>query len=183
MRKRGFLDHSGYPMTYLPEHPGARKDGHVLVHRLVVQKQIGYMPDIRTTEIHHIDGNRKNNSPSNLAVLAKAEHRRIHAGWELSDGKWLKPCSGCGRLLPADSDHFYRRRNGHSEFMGKCKKCQRREAKASYWITPSRHHLSHAVTCPVCGTTKWATHINQIYCSVKCAWVVRRKAHLRASPM
>lgn len=32
------------------------------------------------TEIHHLDGNALNNDPSNLRVLTKAEHQRLHTG-------------------------------------------------------------------------------------------------------
>jgi len=37
-------------------------------------------------ERHHIDGNPKNNEPSNIAFLTPAEHKAIHT----SDPKWLR---------------------------------------------------------------------------------------------
>lgn len=35
-------------------------------------------PDGRTYDIHHIDGDRKNNDPSNLVALSIAEHYKVH---------------------------------------------------------------------------------------------------------
>ena len=61
-----------------------RKDGYVRVsingkrylqHRLVVKDRI----TDRYQVVHHIDGNRSNNSPSNLMVVKnQAEHARLH---------------------------------------------------------------------------------------------------------
>lgn len=47
------------------------------VHRANAEKKVG--GKIRKGyEVHHKDGNRQNNKPSNLAVLKKAFHRWIH---------------------------------------------------------------------------------------------------------
>lgn len=47
-------------------------------HRRVAEKMVGgkIFPGY---EVHHKDGNKNNNRPSNLTVLSKAEHRRIHS--------------------------------------------------------------------------------------------------------
>lgn len=49
----------------------------VLTHRRVAEKMVGgkIYPG---REVHHIDGDRNNNRPSNLAILSSAQHRRIH---------------------------------------------------------------------------------------------------------
>jgi hypothetical protein len=48
-----------------------------LTHRRVAEKKVGgrIFPGY---EVHHIDGDKTNNRPSNLKVLSKAEHRSIH---------------------------------------------------------------------------------------------------------
>ncbi len=46
-------------------------------HRRVAEKKMGN--SIRPGyEVHHINGNKRDNRPSNLKVLSKAAHRAIH---------------------------------------------------------------------------------------------------------
>ena len=57
------------------------KDPHTgrwtLTHRRVAEKLVGG-PIFHGREVHHIDGDRTNNRPSNLTIVSKPEHRRIH---------------------------------------------------------------------------------------------------------
>jgi len=48
------------------------------VHKRVAEKKVGgkIYPGY---EVHHKDGNKNNNRPSNLAVLKKSFHKNIHA--------------------------------------------------------------------------------------------------------
>lgn len=46
-------------------------------HRVVAEKMLG-RPLIRGEIVHHIDGDRRNNEPSNLEVMTQSEHARIH---------------------------------------------------------------------------------------------------------
>jgi hypothetical protein len=49
---------------------------HVKQHRLIAERMIGR--ELRADEdVHHIDGNKQNNDPSNLQVLSHAEHSRV----------------------------------------------------------------------------------------------------------
>ena len=49
----------------------------VLTHRRVAEKMVrGKIYPGR--EVHHIDGDKSNNQPSNLSILSSARHRRIH---------------------------------------------------------------------------------------------------------
>lgn len=75
-------------------------------------------------DVHHRDGTVENNTLENLILLTKVEHRRLHAGWKLIDGEWWKTCNGCGRLLKVEGN-FYKRRNGHNEYVTRCKECVR----------------------------------------------------------
>jgi len=48
------------------------------VHKRVAEKKVGgkIYPG---REVHHIDGNKNNNRPSNLTVVKKSAHKEIHA--------------------------------------------------------------------------------------------------------
>ena len=64
------------------------------VHRLIYQKHFGPIPVDefgRTYDVHHLDGNRKNNDPSNLKVVSLQEHYDIH----FKQGDWM----ACQRIL------------------------------------------------------------------------------------
>lgn len=50
-----------------------------LTHRRVAEKIVGGKI-FSGCEVHHRDGNKTNNRPSNLTIVSKAEHRRIHRG-------------------------------------------------------------------------------------------------------
>lgn len=48
-----------------------------LEHRKIMRIKLGR--ELRDDEvIHHIDGNRYNNKPNNLAVMTRSEHTRLH---------------------------------------------------------------------------------------------------------
>ncbi len=61
------------PGTYL-------KNGHVHIHRTVAETFLGR--ELSESEVvHHIDNDRKNNNPENLAVFpSQSEHARCHFG-------------------------------------------------------------------------------------------------------
>jgi hypothetical protein len=48
-----------------------------LTHRRVAEKKVGRRI-FSGHEVHHIDGDKTNNRPSNLTIVSKAEHRSIH---------------------------------------------------------------------------------------------------------
>jgi transposase/uncharacterized protein (DUF1330 family) len=78
IRLSGARNH-GYIMILCPEHPCATKRGYVMEHRLVVEKHLGrYLS--KSEDVHHLDGNRSNNALSNLIVLSRSDHIKIHAG-------------------------------------------------------------------------------------------------------
>ena len=54
----------------------------VFVHRFIMEEILGRKLE-PWEDVHHKDGNKKNNHPSNLEVLSKSEHTKIH--WRQKD--------------------------------------------------------------------------------------------------
>ena len=69
--------YGGYVYELCPNHPNANPWGFVAQHRLIVERILGRFL-LSSEQIHHIDLNPLNNSPENLVVLSRAEHRSIH---------------------------------------------------------------------------------------------------------
>jgi len=72
-------DGNGRMKILMPEHPAAQTSGYVPEHRIIMEQKIGRL--LKLTEVvHHIDGNRSNNDPSNLMLFSStAEHTAYHA--------------------------------------------------------------------------------------------------------
>ena len=66
----------GYIEVYEPEHPLARSDGRVMIHRKIAW-DTGLLTD-PSLEVHHRNGDKTDNRPQNLEVLSTAEHARRH---------------------------------------------------------------------------------------------------------
>lgn len=79
----------GYKLVRMPDHPLCNVDGFVFEHRLIAEKYllteensiyINGKPYLkREYSVHHIDGNKLNNSVDNLIVLTNSEHMKLHA--------------------------------------------------------------------------------------------------------
>lgn len=80
--------HCGYYWVHMPEHPFAVQNGRVREHRVIAEKYLlteenSVMIDGKRYlspeyDVHHIDGNKLNNSPDNLMVLTRSEHSKLH---------------------------------------------------------------------------------------------------------
>lgn len=69
---------NGYVEIIVPGHPATNARGYVYEHRIVAEKKLGRY--LRSDEVvHHIDGNKTNNSPDNLIVLSNEDHATLHA--------------------------------------------------------------------------------------------------------
>jgi hypothetical protein len=82
--------HCGYIWEYVPDHPFAVPDAGMRVrqHRLVAEKfllteensveingKLYLKPEF---DVHHKDGNKLNNEPSNLEILTRSQHSKLH---------------------------------------------------------------------------------------------------------
>lgn len=67
----------GYIKVFVPDHPHATKDGYVMKHRLVVERELGIIiPE--GFVVHHINGNRADNRIENLALMKFEAHSALH---------------------------------------------------------------------------------------------------------
>lgn len=70
------LNKDGYRMILCVGHP-KRKSRYIPEHRFVMEKFLGRFLD-KNEHVHHIDGNKLNNSIENLRLLSNSEHTRHH---------------------------------------------------------------------------------------------------------
>lgn len=67
----------GYVIAYAPKHPHAHRDGYVMLHTILMERQIGrYLePD---EVVHHINHDRADNRLGNLRLMKKHDHQSMH---------------------------------------------------------------------------------------------------------
>ena len=113
---RKIISKGEYNYALVPEHPNVTKNGYVLLHRVIIENHIGRL--LTEDEIvHHKDHNKKNNDISNLEVLTKDEHSRIHM---YERGKYyvkLK-CPWCGKEFetPRNKTHLVKHKTINCTF-------------------------------------------------------------------
>lgn len=88
---------NGYVAVKRPDHPNKMQDDLVYEHILIAEMLIGRHLE-EDEQVHHLDFNRKNNKKSNILVLKKGQHTKLH-NW--IDRLGLKP------LIEAESDGEY----------------------------------------------------------------------------
>lgn len=77
------INRSGYIYIKTWDHPFCGKQGYVAEHRLIMEKHIGRFLEPEET-IHHIDGNKTNNSIDNLELFATRGEHTKHAHKEVT---------------------------------------------------------------------------------------------------
>ncbi len=98
-----YINDQGYVMVHLPNNPHSYSNGWALEHRVIASKKLGRK--LKTSEqVHHIDGNKQNNSPNNLIILTCPQHTRLHSqnqnNRKENEENYLINCAcGCGRKL------------------------------------------------------------------------------------
>jgi hypothetical protein len=107
----------GYIYLLCPEHPRANFDGYVPEQYLIVEKVIGKLLPL-TSIVHHVNGKRDDNRPSNFVVCEnKGYHSLLH-----EREKALKAC-------------------GHASWR-KCKYCHNYDRPEKLFIRKSAYHRS-----------------------------------------
>lgn len=75
--EKGFIDKNGYRRVFVPRHPRSNRAGAVYEHILVMELVLGRW--VRSGEhIHHLDGDKANNSPDNLKLYSQEAHLKLH---------------------------------------------------------------------------------------------------------
>lgn len=97
-------------------------------HRFVAKEMLGreLMPD---EVVHHIDGNKRNNSPDNLLVVTRSEHAKIHRK-DISRKKRVIQLSKDGEVL-ATWDSAKEAGKSVHVFPGNISKCCRGHLKST----------------------------------------------------
>jgi hypothetical protein len=96
-----------YLKIYKPNHPLSDRDGRILEHRYLAEKYLAKESDLiyingakvlnPNLDVHHIDKNKRNNSISNLLIVTRSEHAKIHQGEKHKLNSVKKICKFCGK--------------------------------------------------------------------------------------
>lgn len=98
--KGGMCSQDGYLMQVQKDHPNCNRDGYVKIHVLVAESILGrYLK--KENRVHHVDGNKLNNHPTNLIICEnELYHQLLHQRRNAleSCGKAdFRKCRYCGR--------------------------------------------------------------------------------------
>ncbi len=74
----------GYMLLRLPDHPNVRANGYYPEHRFVMEKKLERLLQ-REEVVHHINGNKLDNRPENLALTTHHAHGKHH--WDNPEAK------------------------------------------------------------------------------------------------
>jgi hypothetical protein len=111
-----FREISGrYVRVYAPDHTRANRRGWVYEHVFVAQRALG-KPLRRGAEVHHVDGDTRNNDPRNLVICHdRAYHMLLHQRQRALDACGDPDARKCDICHTYDNQHdlgLYVRKNG-----------------------------------------------------------------------
>lgn len=138
------------------------------LHREKVRLELGLTKaQMKGLDVHHLDRNRDNNDITNLQLMTKTEHTKLHAaedGKELSEHKLPKPkyikkiCEWCGEEYKSSSNVAYKQRFCSA----KCKARYRRANGLNNTVRICKN-CGKEFICDICSRTQ--------FCSRHCAGV------------
>lgn len=116
-----------YARVKVVGHPRSDGDGHVYTHMVVAERALGHtLP--RGVEIHHVDGDKKNNAQSNLVICQDRDyHQFLHVRTRVvragGNPNTQRLCRGCDTLKPFDA---FNRATADKSYglQGQCRSCQ-----------------------------------------------------------
>ena len=71
------VNNSGYVQVLCPEHERADRNGYVMEHILIFERESGIKIP-KNCCVHHINGNRKDNRIQNLCMMTRSAHSIYH---------------------------------------------------------------------------------------------------------
>ena len=132
----------------------------ILMHKYVWEYYNGKIP--KGYEVHHIDRNRANNDISNLQLLTKEEHKRLHAEMLTDEEREWKRQNLIKNAVPKATE-WHKSEEGRA---------WHKEQANSIDLHKERHLI-----CKCCGKpfTTYSTRVSQ-YCSLACKSKFRRNS-------
>lgn len=112
-----------YVYALVPEHPSATKKGYVLLHRIVVENNLGRLLN-NNEVVHHKNQNKFDNRIENLEVFSLSEHTRLHM--QKHGRKWAKlKCPICGKIfeMPFSNTCYQKFPNDNTKAQCCCRSC------------------------------------------------------------
>lgn len=125
-----------YEYRIVPGHPRANSENAVYLHVLVAEEKLGrhLLP---SEVVHHIDGNKTNNAPTNLMVFyTKADHTSFHKNGCNMATACLLPCGSWISVgLTTRCPRCWKRKGTKAKL---CRQCYKQECKGN---KPSKEEL------------------------------------------
>ncbi len=154
-----------YTLILAPlDYPGKKyRDKYCYEHTFVYWKSTGNIPQ-SGYEIHHIDGNHRNNEIKNLLLVTNQEHRKLHGAL-----KRVKPikmiCQICGSEKEIrKKDYIYRKRHNKRGVF-----CTKECADKANTIYANEHKKIKEKPCLTCKKLfDFKFKKKQLYCSKDC---------------
>lgn len=136
---------------------------HKRLHIYIYEKYNGEIP--KGMQIHHIDHNKDNNDISNLQMISRKEHNRIHY-LEMSDEEKERRRKNLELNARPEAIKWHKSEKG------------REWHKQIYEKNKNLLHKEYEYICQNCGINYKTKQINSKFCSNKCKSKYRRNNHL-----